>query len=94
MPAMVRKQLYIEPRQERILKRLARKTGKTEAEILREALDRHAGEILREQERLKLWEEQKEFIRQWIAKGPVPKTERTWKREDLYDRPYPGKYAE
>ena len=87
MPAMVRKQLYLEARQERALKRLAKKTGKTEAEILREALDRHTTELQREQERLKVWDEEKEFIRQWIAKGPVPKTGRTWKREDAYDRP-------
>jgi hypothetical protein len=73
---MVRKQLYLEVRQERALKRLAKKTGKTEAEILREALDRHTAELQREQDRLKVWEEQKDFIRQWIAKGPVPKAER------------------
>ncbi len=90
---MVRKQLYIERRQERALKRLAKATGRTEAEIIREALDSHTAELQRRQERLKVWEEQKEFIRRWMAKGPVPKTERTWKREDLYDRPYPGKYA-
>ena len=84
---MVRKQLYLEARQERALKRLAKKTGKTEAEIIREALDRHTAEVQREQGRLRVWEEEKGFIRQWIAKGPVPKTERTWKREDAYDRP-------
>jgi predicted DNA-binding protein len=83
MPAMVRKQLYLEARQERALKRLAKKTGKTEAEILREALDRHTAELQRQQERLKVWEEQKEFIRQWIAKGPVPKTDRTYDRPGL-----------
>ena len=92
MPAMVRKQLYLEARQERILKRLAKKTGKTEAEIIREALDRHTAELQRHQDRLKVWDEEKEFIRQWIAKGPVPKTDRTWKREDAYDRPGLGRH--
>ena len=89
---MVRKQLYLERRQDRFLKRLSRQTGKTEAEIVREVLDRYAEETAREKERLRVWEEQKAFIRDWIAQGPVPSTGRTWKREDLYDRPYPGRY--
>lgn len=37
---MIRKQVYLEPRQEAKLKRLAHSTGKTEAELIREALDR------------------------------------------------------
>jgi hypothetical protein len=36
---MIRKQVYIEERQERTLKRRARQRGTTEAEIIREALD-------------------------------------------------------
>jgi hypothetical protein len=93
MPVMVRKQLYIEPRQDRLLKRLVRKTGKTEAEIIREALDLHAAELDLHRRRLKVWEEQKAFIRRWVAQGPVPAAGRPIKREDLYGRPYPGKYA-
>ena len=37
--AMIRKQVYIEPHHERMLKRLASQRGVTEAEIIREALD-------------------------------------------------------
>ena len=36
---MIRKQVYIERRHERMLKRRARQRGVTEAEIIREALD-------------------------------------------------------
>ena len=36
---MIRKQVYIEPRHERMLKRRAKQRGVTEAEIIREALD-------------------------------------------------------
>lgn len=89
---MVRKQVYMERRQDRELKRLAKETGKTEAEILRDAFDRYAAETASEKERLRVWEEEKAFIRDWIAKGPVPGKPRTWKREDLYDRPYPGRH--
>jgi hypothetical protein len=39
--SMIRKQLYITREQERILKDRAREEGLTEAEIVREALDRH-----------------------------------------------------
>jgi len=37
---MIRKQVYIEERHDRLLKRRAKQRGVTEAEILREALDR------------------------------------------------------
>ncbi len=87
---MIRKQLYIEPRQDRELKRLARQTGKTEAEVIRQALDRLVEDTEREKERLKAWEETKELIQQRMAKGPIPGRGRTWKREDLYDR---GRFA-
>jgi hypothetical protein len=36
---MIRKQVYLESRHERMLKRQARQRGVTEAEIIREALD-------------------------------------------------------
>lgn len=42
MGRMVRKQVYLDPKHERMLKRRARERGVTEAEIIREALDRSA----------------------------------------------------
>jgi hypothetical protein len=39
MAGMVRKQVYIEKRQDEALKRAARRRGVTEAELVREALD-------------------------------------------------------
>jgi hypothetical protein len=41
MPSMVRKQLYITPEQDRRLRQAAAKRRRTEAEVMREALDRH-----------------------------------------------------
>ena len=84
MSTMIRKQFYIEPRQERLLKRIAKKTGKTEAEIIREAIDRHAEETERAQSRLEAWRAEREFIRQWIAKGPVPAGKR-WTRDEIHE---------
>lgn len=40
MTTMVRKQLYIEPRQDELLKQYAEESGKSQAEIVRQALDR------------------------------------------------------
>lgn len=37
---MMRKQVYIEPRQDELLKRWAEETGRSEAETIRQALDR------------------------------------------------------
>ena len=42
MTHMIRKQVYIAKRQEQLLKRLARARGVSEAEIIREAIDRQA----------------------------------------------------
>ena len=42
MAQMVRKQVYIEKRQELLLKRLARRRGVSEAEIIRQAIDQQA----------------------------------------------------
>ena len=86
MATMVRKQVYIEPRQERLLKRVAKKTGMTEAEIIRKALDAGVQEIEAAEERLQAWRETRTFIEELIKKGPVPGGGRRWRREDLYDR--------
>jgi len=40
--AMIRKQIYIAPQHQSTLKTLVRATGKTEAQIIRDALEEHA----------------------------------------------------
>ena len=89
---MVRKQVYLERRQDRDLKRLAKESGRTEAEIIREAIERLVDLIQSQSDRAKAWQEQRDFIRRWIARGPAPSTGRTWKRQDLYDRPRLGRH--
>jgi hypothetical protein len=83
---MVRKQVYIEPRQDEMLKRLAKATGATEAEIIRQAIDRYATEALTLEQRREAWKRERAFIQQWMEQGPVEGGGRTWRREDLYDR--------
>jgi hypothetical protein len=79
MSQMVRKQVYIESRQETLLKRAAQETGLTEAEIVRQALDLWA----ERQRALQVWREERAFIESLIAKGPVAGG-RTWTRKELY----------
>jgi len=85
MVTKVRKQIYIEPYQETILKRLANETGVSEAEFIRQAIDHQAQLLQYPMQDLAAWKEEKLFIEQLIAEGPVL-GERTWQREDLYER--------
>jgi hypothetical protein len=85
MAKMVRKQVYIEPRQEALLKQLVRETGTTEAELIRQAIDRQMKVIRFPKQNLRAWQEERAFITHLIQQGPVPGG-RSWRREDLYER--------
>jgi hypothetical protein len=78
---MVRKQVYIKPEQERKLKRLAKKLGVTEAEVLRRCLDDMAEEG-REETPEDSWLELLEFMQERARK--VPGSTVKWRREDSY----------
>jgi hypothetical protein len=82
--AMIRKQVYLAPQQQKILRRLARKTGKTEAEIIRNALDEHAKNVQREAVREEAWRGIEETIAE-RAKLPALTKGRTWTRESIYE---------
>ena len=87
MAQMVRKQVTISARARAAVKRLARKTGKTEAEILRQAIE----EQLQLTQKVSVprdpvaWQEARAFIESLIARGPIPGS-RIWTREGLYER--------
>jgi hypothetical protein len=85
MASKVRKQIYIEPEQETLLKRLSSEAGVPEAELIRQAIDQHLQARRHPRRDLQAWEAERAFIAELIAKGPVPGG-RTWKREDLYER--------
>ena len=84
-PTKIRKQVYLEPNQELILKRLAKKTGMTEAEIIRQAIDRHTKNLRPPRREMGAWERERAFITRLIKQGPVT-GRRTWTREDLHER--------
>jgi hypothetical protein len=85
MAKMVRKQVYIEPRQEALLKQLTQETGATEAELIRQAIDHQMKVIRFPKQDLRAWQEERAFITRLIQKGPTPGG-RSWRREDLHER--------
>jgi len=84
MPRMVRKQIYIESRQDTTLKKQAKIFGITEAEIIRRAIDRQMASVRLDVRDIKAWEREKAFIAKRIAKGPVSGSRR-WRREEAYE---------
>jgi Ribbon-helix-helix domain len=86
---MIRKQVYIEPEQERLLKQLSKQLGVTEAELIRRGiaalsqLQMHSVQLDDD-----LWQKELQYMKERAEKFPaVPGGKRTWKRDDLYDRP-------
>lgn len=84
---MVRKQVYIDARQERLLKRRAKDLGVTEAELIRQSLDQSllatAGSWRPDPE---AWQGFMRTVRRRM-RMKVPQVPRTWTRDELYDRP-------
>lgn len=85
MATMIRKQIYIKPYQEKMLKELSLKFHISEAELIREGLTRALTAPLPSCKDTGAWNKIKIFIQELSKKGTV-KGCRTWKREDLYDR--------
>lgn len=84
MSRMVRKQVYIEPRQEELLKRQARELGTTEAELIRRGIDQIGRAPAARPADRRAWEEAKAFIQQRM-RLTAPQTGRSWTRDELYD---------
>ena len=83
---MVRKQVYIEPRHERLLKTRAKQLGVTEAELIRRSLEQTLtapGVVRRDPE---AWESFMQSVRRRMRLRVRP-SRRTWTRDELYDRP-------
>lgn len=86
MAGMVRKQVYIEKRQEEALKREARRRGVTEAELIREALElrpRHSGVGVSPEHNA--WLSFRRFVLRERRKGPLSARRRSWTRGELYE---------
>ena len=86
MARMIRKQVYIEGRHQALLERLAKTTGVSEAEIIRQALDRRSGGAARATiaPDPAAWDEALRVMEELRGGGPLRGRRRSWKRADLY----------
>ncbi len=87
MAQMIRKQIYIQKRQETILRKLARLKKVSEAELIREAIDRQIHDPGTRPARPdpEAWDQAHRFMLELRARGPAANRPRTWKREDAYE---------
>ncbi len=84
MSRMVRKQVYIEPRQEASLRRRAKELGISQAELLRRGIDQMGSAPAALPRDGAAWEEAKSYIEERMT-IEAPQTSRTWTRDELYD---------
>lgn len=83
---MVRKQVYIEPRHERMLKARAKQLGVTEAELIRQSLEQTLAAPGLSRRDPEAWQAFMRSVRRRMRMR-VPQAPRTWTRDELYDRP-------
>jgi len=84
MATKIRKQIYIDPRQERLLKREAKARGVSEAELIRRAIDSVASRRHWGGTNPAALDKFLEFARQRAAQGELP-GKRDWTREEAYE---------
>jgi hypothetical protein len=85
MSDMVRKQIYIEKRQQLALQQRARITGQSEAELVRQAIDRELlGTELPNRPDPRAWDQVRQFIHELSARKPVGGEPYQFNRNELY----------
>ncbi len=84
MARMVRKQVYIEPEQEALLKRRAHELGVTEADLIRRSIGSIGLAASAQPRDRQAWQEELRFISE-RARLQALGRERGWTREELYE---------
>ena len=86
MGRMIRKQVYIEPEQDELLKRRSKELGISEAALIRQAIDRLVPDAAggKSPAARQAWEEAKRVMQERMQLR-VPQTGRSWTREEIYD---------
>jgi predicted DNA-binding protein len=82
---MVRKQVYIEPEQEEKLKRLSKRLGVTEAELIRRAIENYVPSEAKRFFDPQAARELMEFLRKWAESRPNGGGTEKWNRDDAYE---------
>jgi hypothetical protein len=81
---MIRKQVYIDARHERLLKRISASLGVAESALIREGIERIAGGPRRVGPDRRAWERARRFFRD-RARIKVKQSGRAWTREQIYE---------
>jgi hypothetical protein len=87
MATKVRKQIYLEQRQNRQLKRLAEARGVSEAEVVRDLIDAEAssGASRSLPPDPGAWQKAHQTMLKLLAQPALPNRRRNWTRDDLYE---------
>ena len=89
---MVRKQIYLPRRQDQLVKRLARQRGISEAEVIRQALERDEKALTYPvRAGTAGWEEIIRFVKERQAAYAGQGKPVRWNRQELYEEPRKGK---
>lgn len=83
MSEMIRKQIYMTRRIDRLVKEQAERLGYSQAEVIRKALEK-VFDVKDEGPELEAWRELKRFLEERSNLKTEPHG-RCWKREDLYE---------
>lgn len=81
---MVRKQVYLEPDQDRLLKQRSKKLGVTESDLIRQGIIQLSHQPAAVPLDRQAWQAELRFIKR-RARVKTRALERRWTREDLYD---------
>ena len=84
MSRMIRKQIYLDPAQEAVLKHRARELGVSEAELIRRCLDAVGQQEVPRPLNPQAWADELAFLRHRVASVPSRTARRSWTREELY----------
>lgn len=84
MGRMVRKQVYIEPEQETLLKQRASALGVSETELIRLSIDAIGRTARGFPLALRAWEDELAFIRERARLQKAHGGQRQWSREEIY----------
>ncbi len=84
MSRMIRKQIYIEPMQDALLKRRARELGMSEAELIRRCLDELERQVVTTPMDRQAWQDELSFIQRRAQAVTGHRERRSWTREELY----------
>lgn len=84
MSRMIRKQIYIAPLHDALLKQRARELGISEAELIRQCLDELEHRVSAPPVDRQAWQDELSFIKRRAQAIPGRQGRRSWTREDLY----------